>query len=337
MLPCHEVLERDELELLRSLGHYVFSPGSFVSPLNRGEDLLRPTIEGLEYDPDDVAMYHALGKDGRDQKGMLSKEFADRFDLVLVHHIPEWVTDNWAQIGHKPVVLRTIGQLIERQERQLAPFREKGLHIVRYSPAEKRIPGYIGADALIRFWKDPDEWTGWNGGIPRVLHLGQDVIKRAKACSYDFYEKVTRPFPRLLIGSGSEVVPWGVGKCAFHDMKEAMRFSRVFFYTGTHPASYTLGFIEAMMLGVPVVSIGNNHGNSPDIPGHKLFEVPEILDGTNGFASDDPFELQDMIQHLLTNKPAADAMSKAGRETAIRLFGKAVIRQQWQDFLTRFE
>jgi hypothetical protein len=37
----------------------------------------------------------------------------------------------------------------------LARGAPEGLEIVRYSPMERNIPGYIGEDALIRFYKDP--------------------------------------------------------------------------------------------------------------------------------------------------------------------------------------
>ncbi|MFY0784083.1 hypothetical protein AB1K18_28080 [Peribacillus simplex] len=38
-------------------------------------------------------------------------------------------------------------------------------------------------------------------------------------------------------------------------MKQEMRENRAFFYTGTRITSYTLGFIEAFMTGIPIVSI----------------------------------------------------------------------------------
>ena len=338
LLPCHEVLEADELRLLRSLGHDVFSPGSYVEPQNRGDHHLRPKIEGLQYDPETLAAYHALhaAHPGEDQKGHLTADFLRRFDACVVMHIPEWITRNWEafKASGVTVIWRTIGQSIAWQEELLRPYREKGLKIVRYSPAEERIPGYIGGDAMIRFAKNPDEWSGWHGSEKAVLHVGQDVIKRRANCSFDFYEGITRPYPRTLIGNGSEVLPWGRGKVTYDELRDALRSHRVFFYTGTHPASYTLGFIEAMMLGIPVVSIGPNHGNNlRAYPGHRLFEVPELLDGTNGLASDDPFELHEYITNLLTDHDFARSISASGRQTAIRLFGEATIREQWAEFL----
>lgn len=339
MLPCHEVLEADELRLLRSLGHDVFSPGSFVEPANRGDQNLRPTIAGLANEPEDVRLYHACAVDGRDNKSNLSHELVARFQVLIFMHMPEWVISNWPvlrpfiQRGGR-VIWRTIGQAVSHQEAQLAPLRAEGLQIVRYSPAEERIPGYIGAGAMIRFYKDPSEWCGWTGETKRVLHIGQDVIKRREHCSYDFYEQMTRPFLRTLIGNGSEVVPWGRGRVSFDDMRAALRDHRCFFYTGTHPASYTLGFIEAMMTGIPVVASGPNNGNNlRAFPGHALYEVDSLLDGTNGLASDDPFEIQEYITNLMLDRTYAANVGAKGRELAIRLFGVETIRAQWAKFL----
>lgn len=339
-LSAHSVLEYDEVRMFQSLGWDVFSPGAYVEPANPGDATMRPPIPGLVYDKEDVRLYHACATgDGRDNKANLSAELVSRFSAVVVMHIPEWIIGNWGVLGPfiqrgGRVIWRTIGQSISHQEAKLAPFRAQGLQIVRYSPAEERIPGYIGADAMIRFYKNPDEWTGWTGETKRVLHIGQDVILRREHCSYDFYEETTRPFLRTLIGNGSEAVPWGRGRVSYDDMRAALRDHRVFFYTGTHPASYTLGFIEALMTGIPVVASGPIHGNNRRaFPGHDLYEVADILDGSNGLASDDPFELREYIEALMSNREYAADIGKRGRETAIRLFGEATIREQWAKFL----
>ena len=349
-LSCHSVLEFDEVSLLTELGHYVFSPGAYVNPENRGEADLRPSIPGLYYDPEDVALYHACGVAGSDNKAHLSVDLLKRFDLVIVMHVPEWIIGNLDAFRKAdiPIIWRTIGQAIEKQEAALRPIREIGsakpvnyfpLNIVRYSPLEEQIPGYIGADAMIRFAKKPDEWAGWTGEVSQVLGVGQDVINRRKACAFDFWEEVSRPFPRLLIGRGSEAVRYGVGKVPLDELQTAMRRNRVFFYMPTHPASYTLGLIEAMMTGIPVVSVGENHGNSPDIPGHKLFEVPYLLNGSPqaGFASDDPFELADFLGWMLRDHAAAQKVGYEGQKLARSLFGWEGRKAEWKAYLKRFE
>jgi hypothetical protein len=78
-------------------------------------------------------------------------------------HIPEWIIDNWELFRGKRVIWRTIGQSTSTHEAKLLPYRNQGLQIVRYSPRETNINGYIGQDAMIRFYKDPDEYKNWQG------------------------------------------------------------------------------------------------------------------------------------------------------------------------------
>jgi glycosyltransferase involved in cell wall biosynthesis len=158
--------------------------------------------------------------------------------------------------------------------------------------------------------------------------------KRGDACNYVFFEQVTRPFPRKLFGSDSQELPFGQGKVSYEDLKKAMRDHRVYFYTGTHPASYTLNFMEAMTSGIPMVCIGPIHGNSSFYKGHNLYEIPDFIrNGQNGFISDNQDELRYYIQALFDDHNLAKAISREGRQTAIRLFSKEFIKPQWKAFL----
>ena len=124
------------------------------------------------------------------------------------------------------------------------------------------------------------------------------------------------------------------GTLSYEDMKQVMRDARVFFYTGTQPASYTLGMMECLMSGMPMVPIGPKYANS--IFGMDTFEIPDFIENAeNGFWSDDIGELHDYTQALLNDHTLAKRISKAGRETAIELFGVEKIRAQWKEFLER--
>ena len=114
-LSCHSILEHDEISLFNKLGHYVFSPGAYVEPANPGDASLRPGLMDVKYDPEDITAWRKLqdevGHD-KDPKYLLSKEFVDRFDAVIVMHIPEWITNNWEAMKHKTVVWRTLVSLL---------------------------------------------------------------------------------------------------------------------------------------------------------------------------------------------------------------------------------
>lgn len=335
-LSCHSVLEFEEVSLLTELGHEVFSPGAYVEPLNPGDASLRPEIPGLIYDQDILAKFHKIGHQypGQDSKDHLTKELIDCFDMIIVMHLPRWIRNNWPIMRHKPVIWRTIGQSISSTERDLKFYRADGLKIVRYSPMERNIPGYIGEDATIRFYKDPNEYKGWTGQKKRVITFAQSMQQRDRACNFTIFEQVTRSYNRRLFGPGSENLDWGAGKVPFDQLKQELKTNRVYFYTGTHPASYTLNFMEAFMTGIPIVAVGSKFGNANYFPGHNLYEIPGFINnGANGFISNNIVELEQAIKVLMTNDAVAKSISEEAREDAVRIFGKDTIKEQWNKFL----
>lgn len=333
-MSCHSILEHDELSLFKELGIYVFSPGAYVEPKNPGDASLRPGLN-INYDPGDVEAWSAIPcEPGRDKKDVLTKAFVDRFDAVVVMHLPRWISLNWEAMKHKPVVWRTIGQSISHNEASLANYRKAGMKIVRYSPAERTIPGYLGEDALIRFYKNPEEFGNWNGNEASVITFNQHLPERRTACNFDVYCRTLAPLPHKLYGPGNEAMgSIAQGKVSYDQLKAAMRDHRAYFYVGTQPASYTLNFMEAWMTGIPIVAIGPQAGNGRDFPGHQLYEIPSLITpDKNGFWSDSIHEMQSYLDYLLKEPKAAARVGAAGRRSAIETFGKATIAPQWDEF-----
>ncbi len=292
-LSCHSILEYDELRLFESLGYEYFSMGAYINP-QQPHDIKRPALKG---------------------------EYNDHLVSIATRYIK-----------HKRVIWRSIGQSVRGIEERLKPYVEQGLEIVRYSPAERNIPSYAGENAIIRFYKDPAEFGGWNGSVKQVMTVGQSMRKRGSFCNYNLFHEVTGG-EAALYGSDNEDCPEWKGQLGYEELKQAMRDHRVFFYTGTHPASYTLGFMEAFMTGIPIVSIGHQYGNSPAF-GQRTFEVPEIIqNGHNGFVSDDPEQLTKYINKLLNDDALAADISANARRTAVELFGMKAIGEQWRNYL----
>lgn len=326
-LSCHSILEYDEVKLLTELGHEVFSMGSYINPASP-HDAKRPPIDG-KYNEHMISLATRFSKDD------LHEEMIAWADAIIVQHVPEWIINNWEKIRHKKVIWRTIGQSTSTIEMQLADYRYDGLKIVRYSPKEKNIQMNLGEDAMIRFYKDPEEYKDWNGNIDRVITLGQAINKRGAFCNYPTFEEATRSYPRTVFGADNDDLGemWG-GQLSYDDLKRELRDNRVFFYTGTQPASYTLGFIEAFMTGIPIVSVGNEIGNSLFKQEMNTFEVPELLDNGNcGFVSDNIDTLKEKVGQLLGEENLRKRISVAAREKAIQLFGKETIKNQWEYFL----
>lgn len=323
-LSCHSILEYDEVKLFTELGHQVFALGAYQNP-NAPQDTKRPAINGFYSDQlQSVAI--------QTSKDDLHSELIEWADVIYIMHRSDWIIKNWPKIKHKKVIWRTIGQSIPDTESALAFPRIEGLKIVRYSPAEENIKGYIGHDAVIRFYKDENEFSGWTGKNAQIITVAQSMKAREKYCGYDIFNNVTQNYPRSLYGPNNEDSGIQGGLLTYDGLKEAYRDNRAYFYTGTYPASYTLNFIEALMTGIPIVAIGKALADL-GIFKMETYEVHKILEHkVNGFCSNEIDELRGNIDYLLQHKDKAEEISKKGRQTAIELFGKEVIRDQWKRF-----
>lgn len=323
-LSCHSILEHDEVSLFTELGHNVFSLGAYQNP-SAPQDTKRPALTGF-YDEHLQAVAIQCSKDN------LHDELIEWADVIIFMHRPDWILNNWPKIKHKKVIWRSIGQSTKDVESMLLLPKLEGLKLVRYSPEEKNIPAFAGEDAMIRFYKDPTEFKDWNGVKGAILTVAQSMKKRGNYCNFNVFLEATQNFPRFLFGPGNEDTGLDGGLLSYDDLKQAYRDYRVYFYTGTYPASYTLNFMEAMMTGIPIVAIGPKLADI-GVFNMQTYEVHKIIEnGKNGFCSDDIAELRGNTDYLLSHPDEAKRLGDAGRETAIKLFGKDTIKDQWDTF-----
>jgi len=325
-LSCHSIAEFEEVKLLTELGHKVVSQGAYRNPFHPSEKS-RPPLKDAFYDEELASLAAELTYWG----APIPEGLIEWCDVIFIHGIESWLPPNWNKIRRKHVVFRSIGQSIPHTESVLARYRQEGLKIVRYSPFERNIPGYVGGDVIIRFYKDPEEYKNWNGRVKQVITVAQAMKKREQFLKFSLFEKVTRGLPRKLYGfNNNDVKFWG-GDLTYEELKQVLRDNRVFFYTGTAPAPYTMAWIEALMTGIPTVCIG------PSLAGWNI-EVPYLIDnGVNGFTSNSLIELRKYVSALLDDHGLAERIGREGRKKAIELFGKEKIKKQWQEFFEGLE
>lgn len=348
-MSCHEILEYDELKLFTELGYECYSLGAYTQP--GGEEHRKRPPLALPYDPHFIEL--ALQYDRR----QLHPEMLEGIDIVIVMHEPSFIGPSHGVEGWNPdlgdgnwplfrefikkggrVIWRSIGQSIPSVERKLAPWRAEGLEIVRYSPAESTIAENVGTDAVIRFYKDPDEYKDWTGDDRQVINFTQSLKERGRFAGYDLIKRLFEGRPAKVYGPGNEDLgELSGGLLKYDEQIRALQHSRVYLYCGTFPASYTLSFIEAMMTGIPIIAVGPQRGNSLDMfPSQSTYEIQDIIDnGISGFVSDDREELGRRIDDLLNDYAKARVISVFGRSKAIELFGKAKIKAQWAEYLER--
>jgi glycosyltransferase involved in cell wall biosynthesis len=169
----------------------------------------------------------------------------------------------------------------------------------------------------------------WTGDWPGVIQVTQHLRQRDPYTNWGFWEQATQGLERRALGPGSEVIG-GTGSLSYVEMQEYLQQARVYLYTGTQPASYTLGLIEAMMTGIPVVSIGPKWMNVFPY-GPDMFEGHELASQ----AFDDPQAARAVLADWLDGavSDGLDEVSYAIREYAITLFGKDTIAAQWAEYL----
>jgi len=334
LLTSHAIAEHDDLDMFTRMGVACYSIGGAYDDLPfEGK---RPAVPNVVRYPNleaatnaqRVSMSEWYGDPGPNidwGKARLAPAVIDWADTIIVHHFPEqWIGGQWEYIRHKRVIWRTCGQSDPRLESVMFPYTRQGLQIVRYSPKEAQFfsdqGAFAGEDALIRFGKDPDEWCGWTGSDPVVGNITQHMMQRGDACGYPFWAAATEGLPIRPAGPGSEELPGGVGPLPYDEMRQYLRDIRVYLYTGTRPASYTLGLIEAMMTGTPVLQMG---------PGG--FEPSGLLEVLAEYHTSKPEVMAEALRSVLDD--GGDNISRLSRAKAIDLFGLERIMGQWADFL----
>lgn len=354
-LGSHSVLEYDQVKLWTQMGHSVFSIGAYSDPQNP-EDDKRPAIPEAEFHSgflqkcrDQRDAHDAPGWYVDWAKADLHPDLIDWAEVIICDCYPvQWIAAQWNRLSHKRVIWRTIGQ--SHPEIEDAMKRLRGLEIVRYSPREKRayerLGAFAGEDAVIRFGKDPQEWSGWtgdwgvrdvngspvvgDGGVPFVGNLTQhnpEPHTRDEWTNWRAFETATKGLAVCVAGPNSEYIG-GLGALPYDMMRTYLRGIRVFAYTGTYPASYTLGLIEAMMTGVPVVAIP---WPNRDQYWHDLSEVDDIL--PRGVWDSGVTRIN--LGLFLQSQKMAATHGAEMRERAIDLFGIDTTASQWGEVLGR--
>lgn len=352
LLTAHDIAEYDDVRMFTDMGHDVFSIGAYTEPM-KPASVMRPQLdvkthpdlaqrcieqrEKHEGESDRVFVAGQVHNIVDWAKADLHPDIIDWADVIICHHYLEsWIVRQWGRIKHKRVIWRTCGQSNALLEETMAPLRAEGLQIVRYSPKEEeaftRLGVFAGQDALIRFGKYPSDYGPWIGDDPVVGNVTQNMAGRGEFCGLYFWLAATKGLSVKPAGLQSEPLPGGIGALSYPDMIDYLRHIRAYLYTGTQPASYTLGLIEALLTGVPVVSMGSGPWWIPD-----LFEGPEIARPANmgdaDYHPNDPAWVRALLTELLS--PDSDAVDhfRDQRQRAIEMFGIETIAPQWQAFL----
>lgn len=325
LLLAHSIAEYDDVRMLSDLGYNVFSIGAYIDPSHPGDDA-RPALPNVQGYPDLAAQC----ADQMAAKAALPDDVVDWADVVIIHHyLDDWLlpqVERLTQAG-KRIIWRTCGQSDHRLEDVMTLVRAKfPVDIVRYSTREEaffRPSGHwAGQDILIPFGKYLGDYGPWMGAAAWGTNFTQQLLRRGEAVGRSWYLEATQGVNMKPGGEGSEDLPGGLGRLDYDHMRTNLNVARAYVYTGTVPAPYTLGLIEAMASGVPVVSIGRNAWRGPA----DLFGGADLA----WRAYDDPADARRELQRL-TAAPDLEAHQAMLRKA--EMFDVQQVGRLWRAFL----
>ena len=334
----HAIEEYQQVDLLSSLGYEVASLGAYIDPANPHVDIRPPLPDVPKYDVihDESERLKAEGLEPQEHISDKMFEWLGDDGILIFHHYLARLYSQWDRVRdwragnpERRVIWRSVGQSVATNEREASPFRMTGLERVIYSPKERNIPDYTGDDALIRFWGEEVN-EAWTGARTKVITVAQNLRQREPFTNWSFWDSATRDLPRTVIGPGSEVIG-GTGMVTPAELRAHLLQSRAFLFTGTQPASYTLGLVEAMHAGIPTVSIGPVW-MAIDFGGHdgtKLFEAHDLAP----LWSNDPNAVRHILRELLHDWDYAAEISAVTRRLARMYFDRETVGRQWAEYL----
>lgn len=168
---------------------------------------------------------------------------------------------------------------------------------------------------------DMADYEGYSGSMAKVLRVGNMMRERDLMMGYSMQEKIIKDIPNTLLGQNPTVPEAQLSK-NWADLKNYYKTYRMLLNTTLNPYEdgYNLAMLEAMATGMPVISFYN-----PTSP---------IVDGENGFISDDIPYLIEKTKFLLSNREAAKLVGEKGHQTVKEKFSLNEFTAKWETAIT---
>lgn len=165
-----------------------------------------------------------------------------------------------------------------------------------------------------------DTGARYTGEINKGIVVINNIQKRGRRLGLDVFLKLRESVPLDLIGIGTENL--GLGELQHREVPDFIKQYR-FFFNPIRFTSLGLAVCEAMMIGMPVISLATT----------ELVSV--IQNGVSGYIHTDIQYLEKRMNDLLLHKSLAGDMGSAGRRIALERFNIARFTKDWEEAFAR--
>lgn len=327
-LACHETLENNDISAIRMAGLDVFTTGYFINNISVNPLFSKhlDTVNNMEL-KNSFDFYHPELKNGTLGSFKINSEWIKNFDCIINCGPYDTFYMNKDIFNGKFLIERSIGLSSEADEIR---FKELCLNIIRISPKERLIPGYAGELTVIRPPIDSTYFNGYNGNYPNILTIKAHMKRRAYEAMYSEYIEITDEFKRsrLLAGIENGDIPFALKNLTNDELQTQRQNNRLYLSMPTRTAPLSYSFIEAMMTGMPVVTVG------PLLANYPWFEHSDFIENEiNGFYSNSIDQIKYYIKSLLNDQKLSIEVGKKGRDFVSQYFDISSISTQWKNII----
>ena len=255
----------------------------------------------------------------------IAKEMLEQgeLDLIIAHNIKDLIEVKDYSLPKINVFHNCLtteiqlskNNIVRKEYLDKVGFLFKDVHKVFISEKKRQDWGFNGDVILPGL--DVSEYDGYHGDKGTVLQVGNLLQERDLMMGYSTSKKIVGDHPLKILGKNPQI-PGSCLSQGFQDLLENFRRSRVFLNTTVEEFEdgYNLSMLEAMAIGMPVISIWNK--SSP------------IEDGINGYVSKDLKYLNGRIEFLLKNPEEAKKLGVKARKTVQDKFPLTRFLYSWR-------
>jgi hypothetical protein len=248
-----------------------------------------------------------------------------RYDMAIAHNLTDLLALRAVDLP-KILVLHVNLEARVREEpgpHDLALMRRQvteylsGIGAIAVAVSEAKAKSWGQRCPVIRPCADPEEYGGFEGSSPVALRVANQVLERQERFAWNAHLAITQGHAARLVGHNptlESVQPAG----SWEALRALYREHRAYVHTAGAGLDdgYNLGVVEAMVTGMPVVSLA--------------LTASPVVDGYSGYVSDDVAYLNARLGALLADRDLALELGGRARSSAIELFSVSRFVLGWQ-------